>query len=186
MHDNRKGNTVEGDDLILLTLHKRLEAFGRWKFGNEIYESESHQDCVQQIMVRVWQERLWERLPSEDDVYRYWCKALVNCVRDAWREAKRTALLVEDEVDLKSASTTTAGSGPADLQWELELAADKEWVLSLCEDDNELLTYFELLGMGKTRDEIARDMNKEPREVTDLWRKLKRKVKRHLKERGHR
>lgn len=186
MHDNRKGNTAESDDVILWTLQKRLEAFGRGKFGNETYESESPQDCVQQIMVRVWQERSWERFPSEDDLYRYWCKAVVNCVRDSWRQAKRNDLLVEDDIDLISASTTTSGSGPADLQRELELAADKEWVLSLCEDDNELLTYLELLGMGKKRDEIAIAMNLEPREVTDLWRKLKRKVKRHLKERRHR
>lgn len=184
MNDNLKGNMADGDEVILSTLHKRLEAFGSWKFGNKVYATESYQDCVQKIVVRVWQRRLWEQLPSEDDVYRYSCKALVNCIRDAWRRVKRTGLLLGDEVELISAPTS-AVQDPSDVHRELELAAEEEWVISLFPDDDEMLAFLELLRMGKKRNEIARDMNKEPREVTDLWRKLKRTVKRHLKGRGH-
>lgn len=183
MHDDRRGIMVDGDEVILSTLYKRLEAFGKWKFGSEIYASQWYQDCLQKIVVWVWEQRFWEQLPSEEDVYRYSCKALVNCRLDAGRQAKRTDFLLEGELELMSAPPSV-GSGPVDLQWKLELAAEVEWVKSLFQGDNTMLTYLEKLSLGKKRNEIASEMKLTPRQVTDLYRKLKRTVKRHLKGRG--
>jgi RNA polymerase sigma factor (sigma-70 family) len=182
MHDNRIGNTAESGEVVLLTLYKRLEAYGKWRFRNKIYASESYQDCVQKIMVRVWQRRLWEQLPSENDVYGYSCTALVNCIRDAWRRARRTDLFLLEEVELIPAPTS-AVPGPSDQPQERELAAEEEWMKSLFPKDNTMLTFIEHLCKGKKRKTIASEMKLTPRQVTDLYRKLKRKVKRHLRER---
>jgi len=101
MDDERRGNIADSDEVILSTLYNRLAAFGRWRFGNKIYASESYQDCLQKIIVPVWQRRLWEQLASEE-VYRYACKALVNCLRDAWRRLK---FRMEFEAEKKHPST---------------------------------------------------------------------------------
>jgi DNA-directed RNA polymerase specialized sigma24 family protein len=182
MDDERRGNIDDSDEVILSELYNRLAAFGRCRFGNKIYASESYQDCLQKIIVPVWQRRLWERLASEE-VYHYACTSLVNCLRDAFRRVKRADLLFVNEVEPMPASRS-AVLGSFGVQQELELVAEVEWVKSLFQGDNTMLTYIEKLSLGKTRKEIASEMKLTPRQVTDLARKLKRTVKRHLKERG--
>src|SRR5712692_5940306 len=177
MHDNRRGNTADDDEVILETLHKQLEAFGTGKYGKKIYASESYQDCLQKVMFRLWQKRLTETLPSEGDLYRYSCKAVDNCIRDAWRRAKRTDLLLVGEVELIPASASAA-SGPADLQRELEMVGEAKGIKSLFLGNTRMHDYIEHLAMGTKRKTIASEMKLTPRQVTDLHRKLKRKVKR--------
>jgi DNA-directed RNA polymerase specialized sigma24 family protein len=185
MHDDRRGNEAYDDEVILATLYKRLEVFGRAKFGNRIYASKSYQDCLHDKIMLVWRKRLWEKFPSEDQLYNYSCTALNNCLRDAWRREKRKELLLMDEVE-RIPSSASATLGRADFQRELESATEVEWMKSLFPGDHTMHKYIDDLTMYKKRNESARDLDLTPSQVTNLHKKFKRRVKRNLKDRNDR
>lgn len=170
------------DEEVIVRIYKQLEAFGRTKYGDKIYATENYQDCLQKVLFRGWRRSVAAK-PCDEDLKRYFQRAIDYCFRDAFRRAKRTDLLMVEDVQLVSDADSLAtppGNPHAKLEPVVEVSLMKSWFPG----DDYMHKYIDLLTLYKKRSEIANEMDLDARAVTDLHRRLKRRLKRYFAERG--
>lgn len=159
----------------LVAVFERLEGHPVLWIGQQLIDSNSEEDLLQNIVVGILETEKWKEIRSTLGLYRYARKAMINELNTLWKRAKRRESI--DVLALDAQLHDWFQASPAET-FELD-REDKALIESLKAefDDPQVDELLDRIVDGCERRRLPDEMKLNGREVTDLLRKVKRRRK---------